>query len=68
MRARRERAPGLERGSVEKLERSREAAHTQARAGTSSCQAARLGSQSDSSCDFPRPPPSVVPPSPLPRL
>lgn len=58
-RAGRKRAPGLERGSVEKLECSREAARTQARVET--CRAARLGRQSDSSCDFPRPPPSAVP-------
>lgn len=60
MRAGRKRAPGLERGSVEKLEFSREAARIQAPVGTS-CRAARLGRQSDSSCDFPRPPPSAVP-------
>lgn len=55
----RKRAPGLERGSVEKLECSREAARIQAPVGTS-CRAAPLGRQSDS-CDFPRPPPSGVP-------
>lgn len=60
MRAGRKRAPGLERGSVEKLECSCEAARIQARVGTS-CGAARFGHQSDSICDFSRPPPSAVP-------
>lgn len=59
MRAGRKRAPGLERGSVEKLECSREAARSQASVGTS-CRAAPLGHPSDSSCDFPRPPTSAV--------